>query len=409
MQTTEIIKLAFQNIRSNMLRTLLTVSIIAIGIMALVGILTALDGVTYALSDSFSGLGAKSFEIAQKVEDVGPHRRKTIGDVISFQQAELFKKRFDADARTAISMDCTGMATVKYRKESSNPNVTVQAIDDNYLYVNGKSLSFGRNFSETELKNGAHKAIIGKDIVDDIFDGKASFAVGQFFTVGDMRFKVIGILASQGSTMGGGSDRVVMLPLSVGKVIYGEPKRGYSLVVRGSNMLDMEFAEAEAEGLFRQVRRLKIGEEDDFEILKSDAMIDKLKENTATIRISTISIGLITLLGAAIGLMNIMLVSVTERTKEIGINKALGATKSDIRRLFLIEALLIGLIGGLLGVILGVLVGNIVPLIMGGNFLMPWGWLALGIALCLLVGIVSGYYPAKKAAELDPIEALRHD
>ncbi len=406
MQTTEIIKLALHNIRSNMLRTLLTVSIIAIGIMALVGILTALDGVTYALSDSFSGLGAKSFEIAQK--DVGPHRRKTV-DVIAFQQAELFKKRFDAEARTTISMFCTGLATVKYRKKTTNPNVSVDAIDDNYLYVKGKNLSHGRNFSETELNNGAHKAIIGQDIVNDLFDGKESFALGQAITVGDMRYKVIGILASQGSTMGGGSDRVVLVPISVGQVIYGEPMQGYSLVVRGSNMLDMEFAEAEAEGLFRQVRRLKIGEENDFEILKSDAMIEKLKENTATIRISTISIGLITLLGAAIGLMNIMLVSVTERTKEIGINKALGATQSDIRRLFLIEALLIGLIGGLLGVVLGVLVGNIVPLVMGGSFLMPWGWLSLGIALCLLVGIVSGYYPAKKAAELDPIEALRQD
>ncbi len=401
--------MAYGNVRNNLLRTMLTISIIAIGIMALVGILTALDGITYALSDSFSGLGANSFQISQKIEKGnGPHGRR-IGDVISYQQAASFKKRFNANARVSLSMNGTFSATARNKKKSTNPNVHVMGIDENYLYVNGKDLSSGRIFSNTEIENGSHKAILGKDIVNDLFDGKESQAIGKSITVGDLKYKVIGILESKGSGMGGGSDRIVMVPLSVAKMVYGKPRNGYDIIVRGNEVQEMDHIIAEAQGLFRKVRRLRIGEDDDFEIRKADAMIAMLEENTSTLRIATISIGLITLLGAAIGLMNIMLVSVTERTKEIGINKALGALKSDIRKIFLAEALIIGQLGGIVGILLGVLVGNIIPYKMGGTFLMPWGWLGLGVALCLIVGVVSGYYPAKKAANLDPIEALRYE
>ncbi len=409
METIDIIKMAYGNVRSNLLRSLLTISIIAIGIMALVGILTALDGITYALSDSFSGLGANSFEIVRKVEKGnGPHGRR-VGDPVSYQQATSFKKRFQANGRVALSMNCSFSATAKHKGKTTNPNVRVRGIDENYLYVNGQTLANGRLFSITEIKNGSHKAIIGKDIVKSLFDGKEDQALGNFITVSDLKYKIIGILASKGSGMGGGSDRIVMVPLTVGKMVYGAPRGGYQIVVRGSKIQDMDNAIAEAQGLFRQIRRLRIGDANDFEIQKADAMIAKLEENTSTLRIATISIGLITLLGAAIGLMNIMLVSVTERTKEIGINKALGARKSDIRKVFLAEALIIGQIGGLVGIFLGVIVGNIVPQKMGGHFYMPWGWLALGVALCILVGVASGYYPAKKAANLDPIDALRYE
>ncbi len=409
METIDIIKMAYGNVRSNMLRSLLTIAIIAIGIMALVGILTALDGITYALSDSFSGLGANSFEIAQKIEKGnGPHGRK-IGDPISYQQATSFKKRFRVNARVALSMNCTFSATAKHKSKTTNPNISVKGIDENYLYVNGQTLAEGRIFSNTEMENASHKAIIGLDIVKQLFDGKTDQAVGKFITVSDLKYKIIGILKSKGSGMGGGGDRVVMVPLMVGKMVYGDPRRGYQVVVRGSEIQDMDNAIAEAQGLFRKVRRLRVGDDNDFEIRKADAMIAMLEENTSTLRTATISIGLITLLGAAIGLMNIMLVSVTERTKEIGINKALGARKSDIRKVFLAEALLIGQIGGLVGIFLGIIVGNIIPQKMGGHFYMPWGWLSLGVALCILVGVASGYYPAKKAANLDPIDALRYE
>ncbi len=409
METIDILKMAYGNVRSNLLRSLLTIAIIAIGIMALVGILTALDGITYALSDSFSGLGANSFEIAQKIEKGnGPHGRR-VGDPISYQQATSFKKRYRVNARVSLSMHCTSGATAKYKGKTTNPNVNVQGIDENYLYVNGQSLATGRLFSMSEIENGSHKALIGKNIVKDLFDGKNDRALGNYITVSDLKYKVIGIIASKGEGMGGGGDQIVMVPLSVGKMVYGDPRSGYKVVVRGSEIQDMDNAIAEAQGLFRQVRRLRVGDKNDFEIRKADAMIAMLEENTSTLRTATISIGLITLLGAAIGLMNIMLVSVTERTKEIGINKALGARKSDIRKVFLAEALLIGQIGGLVGIFLGIIVGNIIPQKMGGHFYMPWGWLALGVALCILVGVASGYYPAKKAANLDPIDALRYE
>lgn len=404
----DILNMAFGNIKANFLRTILTISIIAIGIMALVGILTALDGITHALSNSFTGLGANSFEIKQKQEEGrGPHGAR-LGDVISYRQAIEFKRRYASNAKVALSAEVSITATAKFKKKATSPNIRVIGIDENYLDVHGYKLVAGRNLSETEIKTGTHKVIVGSEIVKELFDGSSDRAIGNSIMVGNMKYRVIGVKESVGQGAGG-VDRIAMVPIPIAKMVYGPPQKGYKVVIRENNTSLLESAMMDAGSLFRQVRRLKLSEADDFEIAKADAMIAMLEENTATLRISTIAIGLITLLGAAIGLMNIMLVSVTERTKEIGVNKALGATKSDIRQLFLMEALIIGLLGGLIGIVLGVIVGNIVPQQMGGQFIMPWGWLALGIGLCLVVGVASGYYPAKRAAAMDPIDALRHE
>jgi putative ABC transport system permease protein len=161
--------------------------------------------------------------------------------------------------------------------------------------------------------------------------------------------------------------------------------------------------------LMRNIRQLRASEENDFETFQSDSLLNMLKENTATIRIATVLIGLITLIGAAIGLMNIMLVSVTERTREIGISKALGATRANILSQFLTEAVLICQMGGIVGIVLGIAIGNGVALLLGGKFIMPWAWIILGFIMCMIVGLASGLYPALKAARLDPIESLRYE
>lgn len=206
------------------------------------------------------------------------------------------------------------------------------------------------------------------------------------------------------------SDRKVYAPLVNVKAIFGAgDDRDYFLMVAVLDATSMEAAQSEATGLFRQIRGLRPGEEDDFKLFASDSIVELLKENTVTLRFAAAAIGFITLLGAAIGLMNIMLVSVTERTREIGITKALGATRRVILLLFLTEAIAICQIGGLFGIFLGILIGNLMPLFMGGHFLIPWAWMFLGFALCMIVGVVSGFYPALKAARLDPIESLRYE
>lgn len=412
MNLLENIKVAISSVRSNWLRSVLTLMIIAFGIMALVGILTAIDSIIYSMSDNFSGMGANSFELRRSGSGVHGNRRgrrAKRGDVVSFRQALDFKDRYDYPARVAVSVFGTGSAQVKYANEKSNPNVSLLGVDENYFIIKGFEVEHGREFSNTEIQNGTNRAIIGMDIVKILFNNNPELALNKVFALGNIKYKVIGILKSKGSSMGSSSDRIVFAPLHNVKRFYGHTNKNYRIHVGVNSPDDMEPAIASATGHFRNVRRLKLAQENDFEIRKSDGLVAILKENTVQLRMATIAIALITLLGAAIGLMNIMLVSVTERTREIGITKALGATRKNILIQFLTEAIVICQLGGFVGIVLGILMGNIVTYFLGGSFLVPWAWIILGVVTCLLVGLISGLYPALKAARLDPIESLRYE
>lgn len=412
MPFSEIIAQALQNIRANLLRAVLTLLIIAFGIMALVGILTAIDAIAYSLTDNLSGLGANTFTIERKWGEVQSRRqgrREKAGDPINFDQAMDFRERFRFPAVVTIAFTGSGLSTVKYNNEKSNPNVVLMGVDEHYLDVKKLDLEAGRNFTKMEVEDGQPKAIIGREMVKILFNDKPEKALDQIISVNNTRYRVIGVLKSKGSSMGNSEDRAVYAPLLNVKALYGTENTNYEMIVAVNDPLDMDAAQSEATGLFRVVRRLRPGQDNDFEMVTSNSLVSLLKDNTTNLRLATIAIGLMTLLGAAIGLMNIMLVSVTERTREIGIYKALGATRRSILIQFLAEAVIICLMGGALGIVLGILVGNIVTPLLGGSFLVPWGWMFLGLTLCVLVGVVSGFYPAMKAAQLDPIEALRYE
>ncbi|MEO0777958.1 MAG: ABC transporter permease [Bacteroidota bacterium] len=409
----ENVKIALQSVRANLLRSILTMLIIAFGIMALVGILTAIDAAIYSLNDNLSELGANAFQIRPARED-GPRgnrggRRIKQGAEISYRQAMAFKDRFTFPSKVSMSFIGTSLATVNYREEQTNPNVPVKGIDEYFLNINGYDLLLGRGFSETELESGTPRALIGMDIVDALFDEIPERALNQTITVDNIRLKVIGILASKGASQGASEDRIVMAPLTLVKRYYGTQKTNFDLVVAVRTAEDMEPASGMATGLFRNIRRLRIGQADDFSIRQSDSLLKIIRENTANLQLAAAAIGWITLLGAAIGLMNIMLVSVTERTKEIGISKAVGATRRTVLMQFLTEAVVICQLGGLLGVFFGIIIGNMVAIFLEGNFLIPWMWILTGILTCFFVGILSGLYPALKASRLDPIESLRYE
>lgn len=402
------VKVALGSVRDNWLRAILTLVIIAFGIMALVGILTAIDTAIYSLNDNLSYLGANTFDIDPAGRGVRRDRDKQ-GEPFSYQQAIAFKDRYKFPSRVSVSLYCTGTATFKYGNEETNPNFIIFGIDENYLEARAFDLEQGRNFTAREARTGGAVAIIGADVVEALFAGNVERAMDKFITTSNGKFRVIGVMESKGSSMNQSEDRCILIPLQTAKRYFGAERTNYSIMVSVNEASRMDAAIGEATVLLRNIRGLSAGDENDFDISKSDSLLGLIKENTAMLRIAAVSIGFITLLGAAIGLMNIMLVSVTERTREIGIRKALGATKRNVMIQFLVEAVVISILGGLLGIVLGVLIGNVVSVLFGSSFLFPWLWITVAIITCTAVGLLSGLYPALRAAAMDPIESLRYE
>ncbi|MDP2721204.1 MAG: ABC transporter permease [Bacteroidales bacterium] len=407
----ENLSISLTSIKSHLLRTILTVMIIAFGIMALVGILTAIDAVEYFLNNNFAMMGSNTFNIQNRDVRVhiggGSNRAKEYTE-ISYKQALDFKKEYDFPVATSIFTYGTGIATLKFQSEKTNPNVQVMGVDDNYLATAGLEIEKGRNFNPTEIEDGNSVTVLGSEVAKTLFVNNED-PIGKVISIGAGKFKVIGVMKERGSSVGFSGDRTCLAPLSTVRQYFSRPNMNYRISVMVSDPNLMEAAIGEATGVFRKIRKDKLGKDDSFSIIKSDNIASMLIKLTGSIQVGATLIGLITLLGAAIGLMNIMLVSVTERTREIGIRKAVGARRKTIRNQFLAEAVVIAQIGGVLGVIAGIMVGNIVSIATGSAFIIPWAWIFLGIGLCFAVALLSGIIPANKAAGLDPIESLRYE
>jgi len=408
----ENLSVALGSVLANWLRATLTMIIIAFGIMALVGILTAIDAAIYSLSSNISSLGANTFSFERKNQELQGRRggrRGKRSDPFTYDQSMEFMDRYEFPADVSVSFFGTGTGVAKYADRETNPNTIVVGMTRNYLTVKGYELSHGRNFTAREVREGSNIGIVGTDIVDELFGGKPEFALNKYVDVGKLKVKIVGVTATRGNAMNQSQDRRVLIPLQTGKRFYASDNTSYNVILAVKDPTKIEAAIAEATVTMRNVRGLRAGQENDFEIENSGSLVDIIKDNTVMLRLAAVSIGLMTLLGAAIGLMNIMLVSVTERTREIGVRKALGATSRNILTQFLLEATVICNLGGVLGIILGVLAGNVVVLFTDGSFLVPWLWILLALVVCTAVGLLSGIYPAMRAANLDPIESLRYE
>lgn len=411
MNLIENIKEGLRSIQANLLRSVLTALIVAIGITALVGMLTTIDGIEHSVTESLSSLGVNTFDINSKTN----RNMNTQGVTeksypqITMSEAFRFIDQYPVSSTISLNAYLTGIAEVKHRSKKTNPNVAVNGTNEEYFALKGLDMERGRGFSRLEVQYGTQVAVIGHKVYTTLFE-KNENPLGEEVTFFGSKFKIIGVLKEKGMLAENNFDNMVFIPIIKANQLAEGRGLWYELTVGISDPARVEFAMGEAVGVMRRVRGDNVGQENSFEIEKSETLAQELESITSGLRIAGVGIGFITLLGASIALMNIMLVSVTERTREVGVRKALGATPLRIRQQFVIEAIVVCLLGGVTGVILGILIGNLLSNLMSIDvFVIPWMEMMAGLIVCIVVGLISGYYPAHKASKLDPIESLRFE
>ena len=407
----ENVRIAIGSIRTQLLRTILTVLIIAIGITALVGILTVVSALENTISSDFASMGANTFNINQYENTSRRHGvqvREIINPVISYPEAVAFKNKYKYPlTTTSISFSATSIAEIKYESTKTDPENTVVGVDEYFMANSGLETSSGRNFTSFDIQNNTYNCIVGSDFEKGLL--KNVNPIDKIISIRGAKFKVIGVLKEKGSTFRNNQDLRVLIPIQVARSLFTAPNINYtmSIMVAQKEMLDQAIDDANS--TMRRVRKLSPIKDNNFAVVRSDDLINKILGITQYLGIASWIIGIITVLGSSIALMNIMIVSVTERTREIGVRKALGAKKSTIAFQFFIETLLIGQMGGIIGIIFGIGIGYAIATAINFVFVIPWGAIFAAFTTSFAVAIFSGLYPAIKAALLDPIEALRYE
>ncbi|RBA29332.1 ABC transporter permease [Flavobacterium tibetense] len=404
-------KIALDSIKSQVLRTSLTVFIIALGITALVGILTVVSALQNTILSDFASMGANTFSISRydfSAEINQNDVEQKVNPIISYPEARAFQDKYTYPfTTTSLSFTAASGVEVKYQGEKTDPEINIIGVDENFCPNKGLDVVKGRNFNTFDVTNNNYVCILGSDFEKGLFKDKNP--IDKIISIRGAKFKVIGVLKEKGSTFGNSQDLRVLIPTQVARSIFSAPLINYELNVKVNNESLLNEAVEDAIVTMRMVRKLNPIEKNNFGIERSDDLIQRLLSNTKTLSWIAWIIGVITVFGSSIALMNIMLVSVSERTREIGIRKALGAKRSTIAWQFFTETLVIGQLGGIVGILFGITIGFIIAKAIGFQFIIPWIAIIAAFITTFVVTIVSGLFPAIKAAKLDPVEALRYE
>jgi len=402
---------ALNSIRANKLRASLTLLGIVIGVFSIIGVMTLLDALQKGIDSGLSQLGTSTFQVqkwpATFVSGPGKWRKYEKRKPITIDEGYRLKELAVLPKYVGLE-DWSGGKTVKYGSEQTNPNFQMGGVTTEFLPANNHTLSEGRFFTEEEVKSTRNIAVVGMEVVDKLFPFTSP--LDKEIEIDGNRFTIIGVLTAKGENLGQSQDNLVLVPLYTIDKIYGARKdRSLNITVSAYSKAQLDETQEEVIGLMRQIRKVPPGEENDFEIWSNESLVREANNFTIYFKYGAGVISFISLIAAGIGIMNIMLVTVTERTKEIGIRMAIGAKRSNILTQFLFEAILLCELGGLIGIAVGIGIGNLLGSIFNFPVTIPYDWVAIGVIVCSLIGIIFGTYPAFKAAKLNPIDALRYE
>jgi putative ABC transport system permease protein len=408
MNVSEILRMALGALRTNKLRSILTMLGVTIGVFSVIGVMTALSVIAGSIETGLSFLGSNIFQFAKypTVSTSDPEEKYANRRNISLEQATEYKRLMEGQVSAICLKVFDGGKAVAYGTQKKQGN-TVVGTNENFVLANSYSVEYGRNLSAEDVALARSVVVIGPDIQKKLFPNETP--LGKWVKVNSQPFQIIGVFAEKGSSFGQSQDNVVAVPITKFFDDFGRQGRTINIATQSTSQATYNQSLDKAIGAMRVARGLKLGADNDFEIYSNDTLLAAFGQIAGTVRVGAFVVSVIALLAAGIGIMNIMLVSVTERTREIGVRKAIGARREDIIKQFLFEAVVLSELGGLAGILFGVLGGNGVAFWFDMAVVFPWGWALTGLVVCSVIGIGFGWYPAWKAASLEPVEALRYE
>ena len=408
MPLTEILRLALSALRTNKLRSVLTILGVTIGVFSVIGVMTALSVIQSSIEGGLSFLGSNIFQFAKypTMNTRDPEEQFANRRNITLEEAREYARLMDGQANAICFKIFDGGKPVSAGRTKVQ-GLTIVGTNEHFLTANSYTLGYGRNIGGEDVELARAVTVVGTNIQKKLFVNETP--IGKWVKVNDKPYQIIGVLAEKGSSFGQSQDDLILVPITRFLGDFGRANRTVNIATQSTSQATYNQTLDKAIGAMRSARGLKLGEDNDFEIYSNDTLVSAFAQVAGTIRIGAFVVSVIALLAAGVGIMNIMLVSVTERTREIGVRKAIGARRDDIVKQFLLEAIVLSELGGLIGIILGVVGGNGIALWLDIAMVFPWGWALTGLIVCSLIGTGFGWYPAFKAAKLDPIEALRYE